>query len=246
MEELSQKTKKFNETILIIDDDQQLLLLLSAYLKNIGYQTLVAQNGKEGIDILKKNIGVVNLIIVDIAMPILNGIEVCEIIRKNLNLKTLPIIMLTSMLSIHDKYNGFHAGADDYLTKPFEPLEIQLRIESLFNRRDAYTKELSPKLDITSTITIDKENYTVIIKGTPVYLTKLEFELISYLFDNANKYVAPEIILENVFNYPSGSGTTDTIRTHIRNLRIKLEEDPTNPKIITNLLKRGYMLKTDF
>lgn len=235
------------ETILLIDDNEQLILLLKGYLEKSGYKILTAKNGKEGTEVFQQNLDKVSMVIIDFSMPVMNGIEACEIIRKEMNLLTLPIIMLTSMGSIEDKKSGFNAGADDYLLKPFEPEELVLRIESLFKKRDIYQSSLNKQKQITNPdIEVHRSTYKVIIKGKEVNLSPTEFDLFYYLFEHANTYISSEKLLEEAFHYPPGSGSSDNIRSHIRNLRIKLEEDPGNPKIITSLLKRGYMLNTTF
>ena len=233
------------ETILLIDDNEQLILLLKGYLEKSGYKTFTAENGEEGVEVLSQNIDTISMVIIDFSMPVMNGPETCEIIRKDLNLVSLPIIMLTSMSSIENKKSGYSSGADDYLLKPFEPEELILRIESLFKRRDVYNSGIIAKKQITHEIEIDKGSYKVIVKGKEVNLSPVEFDLFYYLYENANNYVSSEKLLENVFHYPPGTGSPENIRSHIRNLRIKLEEDPGSPKIITSLLKRGYMLNTN-
>jgi DNA-binding response OmpR family regulator len=234
------------ETILLIDDNEQLILLLKGYLEKSGYKVFTAENGKEGIEILKQNIDIISIVTIDFSMPVMTGPEACEIIRKEMNLTSLPIIMLTSMSSIEDKKSGYNSGADDYLLKPFEPEELILRIESLFKRRDIYKGEVRVQKQTKPSIEIDKGSYRVIVKGKEVKLSPVEFDLFYYLYQNANNYVSSEKLLENVFQYPPGTGSPENVRSHIRNLRIKLEEDPGNPKIITSLLKRGYMLNTTF
>lgn len=247
------------ETILLIDDNKQLVMLLKGYLEKSGYKILTAENGEEGIDVLKQNIEIIDMAIIDFSMPFMNGPEVCEIIRKEMNLLKLPIIMLTSMSSIEDKLSGYRSGADDYLVKPFEPTELILRMESLFKRRDinkpsslnptsgdknerGNKEDKNPKMEIE----VDKGSYKVLVKGREVNLSPMEFDLFYYLFENNNNYISSDKLLENVLHYPPGTGSPENIRSHIRNLRIKLEEDPGNPKIITSLLKRGYMLNTTF
>lgn len=234
------------ETILLIDDNEQLVLLLKGYLEKSGYKILTAENGKVGTEVLQQNSDTVTMVIVDFSMPILNGPQVCEIIRKAMNLNSLPIIMLTSMSSIEDKLSGYGAGADDYLVKPFEPMELILRMESLFKRRDIKRPQSNRNHDDKTGIEIDKGSYKVTVKGKEVNLSPTEFDLFYYLFENINNYVSSDKLLENVLHYPPRTGSPENIRSHIRNLRIKLEEDPGSPKIITSLLKRGYMLNTTF
>ena len=230
------------KTILLIDDDKQLTLLLREYLKNFGFNIIIARDGKEGIDLLKENIDVISLVIMDISMPIINGIEACKIIREKLNYKNLRILMLTTLFSIEDKYVGFQAGADDYLIKPFEPLELLMRIKSLLKIKNDRINNNT----ISEKLTINRNNRTVTVNNKEIYLSNLEFELISYLYINIDKVVSPEEIIQNVFKYNSDIGSTETVRTHIRFLRLKIEDDSSNPKIISNIFKRGYILRSNF
>lgn len=234
------------ETILLIDDNEQLVLLLRGYLEKSGYLILTSENGNEGFEELKKNIKLIDMVIVDYNMPELDGPGFCLKVRKELNLKTLPIIMMTALKGIDDKVTGYSSGADDYLVKPFEPLELVLKIQSQFNKRDLYKGEVKEPKQTPSFIVVDKGSFNVTVKGNKVNLSPIEFDLFNYLYENANNYVSSDKLLEEVFHYPPGTGSPENIRSHIRNLRIKLEEDPRNPKIITSLIKRGYMLNTIF
>jgi DNA-binding response OmpR family regulator len=234
------------ETILLIDDDEQLVLLLRAYLKNSDYEILIARDGKEGIDLFKENPDKISLIIVDMSMPVLNGLEVCRIIRGKFHYTNIPILMLTSMASIEDKYLGFNSGADDYLVKPFEPLELLLRIKSLLKKVSQKEIKQAKKNSLTGVLDIDIKSQKVKSRGQEIYLSRLEFDLIRFLSENPDRPIPPEEIFEKVFEYSPTTGTTDTVRTHMRNLRVKIEDDPANPKIITNIPKRGYFFNTKF
>lgn len=236
------------ETLLLVDDNEQMVLLLKAYLENSGYKIITAENGKEGLEQLKKNIDSITMVIIDYQMPEMDGPTMCQVIRNDLKLNTLPIIMMTALKGIDDKVTGYSSGVDDYLVKPFEPVELVLKIKSQFNRRDHYQGEVKPQKQqpATALIEVDRGAFSVTVKGMKVNLSPIEFDLFNYLYENANNYVSPDRLLEEVFHYPPGTGSPENIRTHIRNLRVKLEEDPKNPKIITSLIKRGYMLNTSF
>jgi DNA-binding response OmpR family regulator len=130
------------ETILLIDDNEEITNLTRIYLEDSGYKVHIANNGKEGINLLIEETGI-NLVVVDFAMPGMTGPEVCEVIRKELKLTSLPIIMLTGMKTIDDKLIGYRTGIDDYILKPFEPMELVLRVESLFKRIKSYKGEPS-------------------------------------------------------------------------------------------------------
>ena len=119
--------------LLLIDDDESTLLLASKYLNKSGYKTLLAKNGEEAFEVLK-NQDTIELIVVDVVMPVMDGVQFCRLVRADKKFNRLPVLMLTAMSDITDKYVGFDAGADDYLTKPFEPLELLLRVQALLKR----------------------------------------------------------------------------------------------------------------
>lgn len=228
--------------LLLVDDDESTLLIVSKYLTKSGYKIYTARHGEDGIDILSKN-DTISMIIVDVVMPVMDGVEFCRAIRKNENHQHIPILMLTAMSDIMDKYIGFDAGADDYLTKPFEPLELLMRVQSLLKRVDLNSEKTDELLSEVSSIKINNETFSVIIRGKEIYLTSVEFDILCYLYNNAGKPVSVEEILQKVMNYPYKTGNPETIRTHIKNIRGKIEETG-DPKYITTVPKRGYMFNS--
>lgn len=226
--------------LLLVDDDESTLLIVSKYLNKSGYKTHNARNGEDGIDLLRKEQNI-ELIVVDVVMPVMDGVEFCRAIRKDNKYRHIPILMLTAMSDITDKYMGFDAGADDYLTKPFEPLELLMRVQALLKRQRLTADiEQEKKLEENSTIKINNETFSVNIRGKEIYLTSVEFDILCYLFNNSGKPVSVEELLQKVMNYPPKTGNPETIRTHIKNIRAKIEESP-EPKYITTVPKRGYM-----
>ncbi len=225
--------------LLLVDDDESTLLIVSKYLTKSGYRTHTAKNGEDGIEILDKEQGI-SMIVVDVVMPIMDGVEFCRIVRKNHSFRHIPILMLTAMSDIMDKYVGFDAGADDYLTKPFEPLELLMRVQSLLKRIEE-TKTGFNSLNEESSLQINNETYSVNIRGKEIYLTSAEFDILCYLYASAGKPISVQEILQKVMNYPSKTGNPETIRTHIKNIRAKIEDSSSPPKYITTVPKRGYM-----
>ncbi len=224
--------------LLLIDDDESTLLLASKYLNKSGYKTLLAKNGEEAFEVLK-NQDTIELIVVDVVMPVMDGVQFCRLVRADKKFNRLPVLMLTAMSDITDKYVGFDAGADDYLTKPFEPLELLLRVQALLKRANY---NINPENnDSKVNIEINKENFSVNIKGKNIYLTSVEFDILSYLFNNSVRPVSVEELLQKVMGYPPRTGNPETIRTHIKNIRSKIEIDPSEPKFVTTIPKRGYM-----
>lgn len=225
--------------LLLIDDDESTLLIVSKYLNKSGYKTHTAKNGQDAISILnnEKNI---SLVIVDVVMPVMDGVEFCRFVRSNEHYRHVPILMLTAMSDITDKFMGFDAGADDYLTKPFEPLELLLRVQALLKRTRILEEKENSKKEDNSLFKINNETFSVNIKGKEVYLTSVEFDILCYLYVNIGKPIAVEELLQKVMNYPPKTGNPETIRTHIKNIRAKIEETE-EPKYITTVPKRGYM-----
>lgn len=234
--------------LLLIDDDEITLLTTGKYLSKSGYEILSAKDGKSAVKLLEEN-GDIDLVIIDVVMPGMDGIEVCRFIRNDAypkRLRTIPILMLTAMSDITDKYMGFDAGADDYLTKPFEPLELLMRVKALIKRQINTDNEVQEVEDDSNTkLRINKDNYSVFIGEDKVYLTSVEFDIFYYLYSNSGRAVSAEELLEKVMNYPAKTGNAQIIRTHIKNLRAKIEKDSENPKYITTVTKRGYMFNKE-
>lgn len=258
-----------NNKILIVEDDEQLLFIISKYLENVGYKTSVAVNGNKAIEVLKSEPDI-ELVITDLLMPELDGLELCSYIRNDSELKDLPILIITGQADIFFKCQGFNAGADDYIVKPIEFVEFMLRIKALLRRKsgdnlndiepsasgliDGKSPKVSDSLNASEikvltkngqSLIIDKSNSTVRLNNKSVYLTSTEFEIMNYLLQKRLEPTTSEELLEKVMNYPPGAGNPVAIRTHIRNIRTKLESDPNNPDILINIPKRGYILNID-
>lgn len=237
--------------ILIVDDDIEIINLTVDFLNRSGYETLSSENGAEALEILINNKDI-DLIIVDLIMPTINGIEFCREVRNSdiyTSYKKIPIIMLTGLSDISDKFIGFEAGADDYLTKPFQTLELLLRIKALLKRSDpSYNvTEISSKnendLVNNNIITkIDKKNAVLIINNNEIHLTNTEFDIFNYLLSNNQNNITADEILEKVLKYPKGTGNPAVIRAHIKNIRNKIEEKPSVPQILVNVQGRGYSI----
>ncbi|MEH7336190.1 response regulator transcription factor [Neobacillus drentensis] len=234
------------ETILIIDDEKEIRDLIGIYLTNEGYNVLKAADGIEGLQYLEEN--TVHLVVLDIMMPRLDGIQACLKIRENRN---VPIIMLSAKSQDMDKIMGLTTGADDYVTKPFQPLELVARIKSQLRRylRLNQTDQAPQQhpVEQMDVITIDElfiniSTHEVIVEGKDIKLTPREFAILELLARNPGVVFSTEKIYERVWNEPFYE-SENTVMVHIRNLREKLENSPRNPRYIKTVWGVGYKIE---
>ena len=210
--------------ILVVDDEKEIADLIEIYLVSDGYKVLKANNAEEGLAILEKE--EVHLVLLDIMMPGMNGLEMCKKIRETNN---IPIIMLSAKSTDLDKILGLGTGADDYVTKPFNPLELTARVKSQLRR---YT-QLNPnssvheagKNEITiKGLTINKDNHKVTVDNEEIKLTPIEFDILYLLASNPGRVFSTDEIFENVWNEKVYEAN-NTVMVHIRRLRGKMKED---------------------
>lgn len=205
--------------LLIVDDDMNILRLVTIYLSEQGYQVFQAKEGMEALAILKKE--ACDLAIVDVMMPFMDGYALTKEIRKQYD---IPIILLTAKNQIEDKEQGFQAGTDDYLVKPFEPKELSFRIKALLRRYDHQTDESIQRIGST---TINKKSYEVQIGNRTLLLPLKEFELLSYLISNPKQVFSREHLIEQIWGLDF-EGDERTVDVHIKRLRecfTKLTDD---------------------
>lgn len=233
------------ENILIVDDEKEIRDLVEIYLKGEGYNTLQAADGKEALVLLEKN--QIDLIILDVMMPKLNGIETCLKIRE---IREMPIIMLSAKSEDIDKILGLNMGADDYLTKPFNPLELIARVKSQLRRFHKFTnnKTLNDISKVNENIIqiddliINLETHEVILNEEILRLTPTEFDILSLLAKNRGKVFSIENIYESVWNQEF-MASDNTVMVHIRKIREKIEQDPRNPRFIKTVWGVGYKVE---
>ncbi|NLC66396.1 MAG: response regulator transcription factor [Clostridium sp.] len=223
------------ETILIIDDEKHIIELIEYNLKSSGYNTLHALNGKEGLS--KAKTEKPSLILLDLMLPIMDGIEVCKEIRMDDDIKDIPIIMLTAKSEEVDKIIGLELGADDYITKPFSVRELLARIKAVLRRINKDEEE--NKTFKFSDVVIDYDKHEVTKNDLIVDLTLKEFELIDMLVKNRGKVLKREEILDEIWGY-GYVGETRTVDVHIRHLRKKLENNDKYPEYIETVRGIGY------
>lgn len=221
-----------NKPILIVDDDPHILDVLSLYLKKEGFTVALAYNGKEALQ--KESEINPCLIILDIMMPEMDGIEVCRRIRAQ---KTIPIIMLTAKSEDIDKILGLELGADDYVTKPFNPREIIARIKAVL-RRTSFSEGTARNLSYPG-LEINLAEYRVMVNNQFIPLTPKEIEMLWVLASHPNIVFTREKLLESVWGY-AYAGETRTVDTHVKRLRRKLKIKTSNPWDITTIWGVGY------
>ena len=222
--------------ILVVDDEELLVKGIRFNLQNDGYEVITGSNGQEAIDSAKNEKP--DLIVLDVMMPEKDGLSACAEIREFSN---VPIILLTAKAEDMDKLMGFEHGADDYLTKPFNILELKARIRALLRRASSKTESNSNTLTI-GTISLDLDARNAYNSDKYVELTAKEFDLIEFLMKNPNRVYSREALLDTVWanEYRSDIRTLDV---HIRRLREKLEKNPADPQFIMTKWGVGYYFK---
>ncbi|MEN8699642.1 response regulator transcription factor [Bacillus infantis] len=223
--------------ILIVDDDQHIAELIEVYLKNEGYEISKAGNGVEALNSFGKSQP--DLIILDIMMPEMDGLSFCTQVRKS---SQVPILMVSAKVEDMDKIVGLMTGADDYMSKPFNPLELTARVKALLRRANYTQPENAEAVLQIGPLAIDKQKHLVLAEGYSVKLTSIEFEILYLLARNQGRVFSSEEIFESVWNEP-GEGSNKTVMVHISNLREKLEAALPGEKIIRTVWGVGYKIE---
>lgn len=227
-----------NLTVLVVDDDQDIRDGIEIYLKNEGYNVLKAQDGLEALKLLEGN--EVHLIILDIMMPKMDGINATFKIREKRN---IPIVMLSAKAENTDKIHGLSVGADDYITKPFHPLELMARVKSQLRRYVELGKYEKPSTVIeTNGLSIDTEAKEVRVNGEVVKLTPIEYKITDLLLKNAGRVFSIQEIYELVWN-EEAYNAENVVAVHIRKIREKIEADPKNPRYLKVVWGIGYKME---
>ena len=224
--------------ILVVDDEKLLVKGIKFNLENEGYEVITGADGMEAVELAGSESP--DLIVLDLMMPRLDGLEACGKIRE---FSDVPIIMLTAKADDMDKLLGFEHGADDYLTKPFNILELKARIKALLRRSRAQKREQAPESKLVcGQITIDRDARDAYNDGVLVDLTAKEFDLMELLMRNPNRVYSRESLLNAIWGYDSSSDIR-TVDVHIRRLREKLERNPAVPEHIMTKWGVGYYFK---
>ena len=221
-------------TILVVDDEALLVKGIRFNLKSDGYEVITGSNGQEAVDLAKTQFP--DLIVLDVMMPVMDGLTACGKIRE---FSDVPIILLTAKADDMDKLIGFDHGADDYLTKPFNILELKARIRAMLRRTGANEKKEAGNRLVGGNITLDLDARNAYKGSELVVLTAKEFDVIEFLMRNAGRVYSREALLDTIWAYEYRSDIR-TVDVHIRRLREKLEENPAEPKHILTKWGVGY------
>ena len=226
--------------ILIVDDDKDIVELLSIYVKNEGYDVEKAYNGKEAITKINTNPDI-DLMILDVMMPQLDGMAVVRTVRKD---SQIPILMLSAKTDDLDKIQGLVQGADDYVTKPFNPLEVMARVKSLLRRSQHEVKNNEPDQIEVGSLIIKKDSHEVeTVNGKEISLTALEFGILYLLASHPNRVFSADEIFERVWQQESVV-TAKTVMVHVSHLRDKIEEATGGEKVIQTVWGVGYKIES--
>ena len=226
--------------ILVIDDDAAINELIKVNLELAGYKVIQAFDGTRGFALCKQELP--SCVVLDVMMPEVDGFTVAQWIRKNDETAEIPILMLTALSQVSDKVNGFNIGVDDYLVKPFEMEELQVRVRALLKRTRQIPKSASTRELLTlGEMTLLPESYSVKINDKIAKLTPIEFDIFNLLFQNHGNMVTSAKILKDIWGY-APDDDIETIRVHIRHLRTKLEKISDGKKYIETIYGGGYKL----
>jgi two-component system alkaline phosphatase synthesis response regulator PhoP len=223
-------------TILVIDDETKILLLVRDYLEQAGYRVLTATHAESGLDVLRSSSP--DLLVLDLGLPDRDGWDLTRLIRSDRRLSAIPIVMLTARVEDSDKIVGLELGADDYITKPFNPREVVARVRAVLRRANPPESAPGRRLSI-GRLTLDLGQRILRVDDCSVDLTPTEFELLSLFMEHAGHTYTREELLEKTLGY-SYEGAGRTLDTHILNLRRKIEPDPRHPAYIQTVHRIGY------
>ena len=226
------------EKILIIEDDADIREGVRILLEGEGYSVSEAENGRKGLELLKEE---PDLVILDVMMPGMSGLKTCEEIRK---ISYVPVLFLTAKSQESDKLIGLIAGGDDYLAKPFSYSELLGRVKALIRRWKIYRGKEEPEQEQRyielAGIRLNEEFNEVSVKGTNVEFSDIEYNILRLLMKYPGKIFSAQNLYESVWNEPYFYNCNSTVMVHIRRLRVKIEEDPKNPKLILTVWGKGY------
>lgn len=232
-----------NTNILVVDDEEPLANLIEVYLTNEGFTVFTAYNGSDALQILKSE--QIDLAVLDVMLPDISGFEICSEIRKSY---TFPVIMLTAKSTDIDKINGLTIGADDYMTKPFNSLELVARVKAQLRRSTKYNDITAQQTGAPNThidfngLVIDKSTHECTLFDKPLSLTPIEFDILWLLAENRGNVISSEELFEKIWG-EKFLDSNNTVMVHIRRIREKMNEPSRNPKFIKTVWGVGYKIE---
>jgi DNA-binding response OmpR family regulator len=229
-------------TILVIDDDSIVAKSVELSLRHDGFQVSVAHSGVEGLKLARRESP--DLILLDIIMPGMDGYEVCRELRADPLLGNVPVLFLTARGKDEDKIEGFRAGGDDYLTKPFNIDELILRAKAILRRNQPVRQESMdrPRSLTVGDLALDCRTFEVTTADRKVLLTPIQFDLLYHLMSHAGEVFSAERLLREVWDYPFDTGSPDLVRVHVRNIRERIEIDSSDPQYLRTVPGHGYTI----
>lgn len=231
-----------NQRILVVDDDREIVRVVRAYLEQAGYQVLTAHDGATALHAIRHDHP--ELLVLDLMLPDQDGWSVTRTVRADAQLTALPILMLTARVDDVDKIVGLELGADDYVTKPFNPREVVARVRSLLRRSQLNRGVQAPRILHAGALSMDLTRHEALLNGQPMELTQTEFRLLQILMENPGYAFTRIDLIEQALGY-NYEGMERTLDSHIKNLRKKVEADPKQPVYIQTVYGVGYRFDGD-
>ena len=223
--------------VLVVDDEKEIADLVELYLKNDGFEVYKFYTGNEALQCV--DVQDIDLAILDIMLPDISGLEICQTIRENYN---FPIIMLTAKETEIDKITGLTIGADDYVTKPFRPLELMARVKAQLRRYKTMTPKEEKNMVTIGALTIDQDNHQCILNNQTLSLTPTDFSILWLLCKHKGKVVTVDQIFQELWGEKYYTNSSSSIMVHIRHLREKMDDSAENPKYIQTVWGVGYKI----
>ncbi len=222
------------QKILVVDDEREIVKLVKAYLEQAGFQVATASDGQEGLIVFRHEKP--DLVVLDLNLPRIDGLDVCRTIRRE---SDTPVVMLTARVEEQDRLIGLELGADDYIVKPFSPREVVARVRAVLRRTAPGAASVAPESVSAADVTLDLVRHTAAVAGQAVDLTPTEFELLRAMASEPGRAFSRMELLDAAQG-EAYEGYERTVDTHIKNLRVKIEGDPKNPKYILTVYGVGY------
>ena len=229
------------QRILVVDDDPQIVRLLQSYLSQAGMMVFTARDGDEALRIMRRELP--DLVVMDLMMPVRDGWELTKLMRADEQLATIPILMLTARVEDSDQIMGLELGADDYLTKPFNPQVVVAQVRAILRRTRGGGAHPSPIIQIHD-LRLDRDQHTLSVNGQLLELTPTEFALLRTLMENPNRAFTRGELIEKALGYEY-EGMERTVDSHIKNLRRKIEVDVAQPSYIETVFGVGYRMRVE-